>query len=306
MSRRSLFQQPDAAVWARRRSARGGKRERACLDDRWREPRAVGRSAGRARSSAVFGSEIETPTIDGLAQDGLRFNAFHVTALCSPTRACLLTGRNHHAVGMGLFPEIPGAARGYSGRLPNGVWTLAAALRNAGYNTFAVGKWHLIPRGELSASGPFTRSPLGLGFERYYGFLGAEANQWSPTLVADNHAIPAPANVGNGYHLTEDLADQAFTMIRDQQQATPGKPFFLYFATAAPHAPHHVARQVRTVTSTRSTTTVSSRAQPAPPRCTRTRVSCWACGSGRSASSSGSTGRSAGSPVPHAEVQHRR
>ena len=188
-----------------------------------------------------FGSEMETPNVDALAEDGLRFNSYHVTALCSPTRACLLTGRNHHAVGMGLFPEVPGASPGYSGRLPDDVWTLPRALRDSGYSTFAVGKWHITPLGERSAAGPFTRWPLGLGFERYYGFLGAEANQWSPTLVADNHAIPSPANVGDGYHLSEDLAGQAIKMIRDQHQASPERPFFLYFATAAPHAPHHVA-----------------------------------------------------------------
>ena len=126
----------------------------------------------------------------------LRFNAFHVTALCSPTRACLLTGRNHHAVGMGLFPEVPGASAGYSGRLPDDVATLPRALRDAGYSTFAVGKWHLTPLRERSAAGPFTRWPLGLGFERYYGFLGAEANQWSPSLVADNHAIAVSGERG--------------------------------------------------------------------------------------------------------------
>jgi arylsulfatase A-like enzyme len=188
-----------------------------------------------------FGSEMETPHVDALAADGLRFNSYHVTALCSPTRSCLLTGRNHHAVGMGLFPEVPGASPGYSGRLPDGVRTLPGALRDSGYSTFAVGKWHITPLGERSAAGPFTRWPLGLGFEGYYGFLGAEANQWSPTLVADNHPIPAPANVGDGYHLAEDLAEQAMKMVRDQHQASPERPFFLYFAPAAPHAPHHVA-----------------------------------------------------------------
>lgn len=188
-----------------------------------------------------FGSEMQTPSVDGLAGDGLRFNAFHVTSLCSPTRACLLTGRNHHAVGMGMFPDIPRTSPGYSGRLPDDVWTLPRALRDAGYSTFAVGKWHLTPLGERSAAGPFTRWPLGLGFERYYGFLGAETNQWSPSLVADNHPLPSPANVGQGYHLSEDLADQAIKMIRDQHQGSPDRPFFLYFAAAAPHAPHHVA-----------------------------------------------------------------
>ena len=190
-----------------------------------------------------FGAELSTPRIDAIATTGLRFNSFHVTALCSPTRSCLLSGRNHHAVGIGLFPEIPINRPGYSGRLPDDLTTLPGTLRSAGYTTYAVGKWHLTPKWERSAAGPFTRWPLGMGFDRYYGFLGAESNQWSPTLVRDNGVIPAPQNVGDGYHLTEDLADQAVLMIRDHVQAVPQRPFFMYFATAAPHAPHHVGPQ---------------------------------------------------------------
>ena len=190
-----------------------------------------------------FGAELSTPRIDAIATTGLRFNSFHVTALCSPTRSCLLSGRNHHSVGIGLFPEIPINRPGYSGRLPDDLATLPGTLRSAGYTTYAVGKWHLTPKWERSAAGPFARWPLGMGFDRYYGFLGAESNQWSPTLVRDNGVIPAPQNVGDGYHLTEDLADQAVLMIRDHVQAVPQRPFFMYFATAAPHAPHHVGSQ---------------------------------------------------------------
>ncbi|HMF84250.1 MAG TPA: arylsulfatase [Acidimicrobiia bacterium] len=185
-----------------------------------------------------FGSSIATPAIDQLAERGLRYNRFHVTALCSPTRACLLTGRNHHAVGMGFLTDIPTGFPGYNGRIPRSAGTLARILRDAGYNTFAVGKWHLAPRWEQSASGPFQRWPLGLGFERYYGFLAGDTNQWTPELVCDNHFVDAPRGPGDGYHLSEDLADHAIRFVQDQQQATPGKPFFLYFATGATHAPH--------------------------------------------------------------------
>ncbi|HYV60171.1 MAG TPA: arylsulfatase [Acidimicrobiia bacterium] len=185
-----------------------------------------------------FGSSITTPAIDRLAARGLRYNRFHVTALCSPTRACLLTGRNHHAVGMGFLTDIPTGFPGYDGRIPRSAGTMARTLRNAGYNTFAVGKWHLAPRWEQSASGPFERWPLGLGFERYYGFLAGDTNQWTPELVCDNHFVDPPRGPADGYHLTEDLADRAIRYVQDQQQATPGKPFFLYFATGATHAPH--------------------------------------------------------------------
>ena len=190
-----------------------------------------------------FGAPFATPNIDALAADGVRHNAFHVTALCSPSRAALLTGRNHHAVGMGLFPETPTNRPGYSGRIPEGISTLPATLRSAGYTTYAVGKWHLTPRGERSAAGPYQRWPLGMGFDRYYGFLGSEANMWAPNLTVDNHHVASPDGSDGSYHLTEDLADQAIRMITDQQQGDPGRPFFMYFAPAAPHAPHHVAEQ---------------------------------------------------------------
>ena len=185
-----------------------------------------------------FGSDIATPAIDGLAADGLRYNRFHVTSLCSPTRACLLTGRNHHQVGMGFLTDIPVGFPGYDGRIPNTAAALPRLLRDRGYSTFAVGKWHLAPRWEQSASGPFDRWPLGLGFERYYGFLAGDTNQWTPDLVRDNGFVDPPGRPEDGYHLTEDLADTAIRLVRDQQHATPGKPFLLYFATGAMHAPH--------------------------------------------------------------------
>lgn len=189
-----------------------------------------------------FGGDVDTPAIDALAGGGLRFNRFHVTALCSPTRACLLTGRNHHAVGMGFLTDIPIGLPGYNARIPRSAGTLPRLLRDAGYSTFAAGKWHLAPRWEQSASGPFDHWPLGLGFERYYGFLNGDTNQWTPELVRDNGFIDPPRRPEEGYHLTEDLADQAIRMIHDQRQATPGKPFFCYFAPGAMHAPHQAPR----------------------------------------------------------------
>ena len=187
-----------------------------------------------------FGSDIATPHMDRLAGAGLRYNRFHVTALCSPTRASFLTGRNHHAVGMGFLADIPLAYPGYTGRLPRSAVALPRLLRDAGYSTLAVGKWHLTPRFERSAAGPFGQWPLGAGFERYYGFLQGDTNQWAPNLVADNHYVDPPAGPWDGYHLSEDLASTATRFLADQQHAAPGKPFFLYFALGTAHAPHHV------------------------------------------------------------------
>jgi arylsulfatase A-like enzyme len=191
----------------------------------------------------AFGSDIATPHIDRLAAEGLRYNRFHVTALCSPSRASLLTGRNHHAVGMGFLCDMPTGFPGYSARLPKTAAALPRLLRDAGYSTMAVGKWHLTPRLDRTASGPFDTWPSGVGFERYYGFLHGDANHWAPTLVADNHYVDPPKSPEDGYHLSEDLADTALRMVFDQQHATPGKPFFLYFATGVAHAPHHAPRE---------------------------------------------------------------
>jgi arylsulfatase len=191
-----------------------------------------------------FGGGIDTPNIDRLAAEGLRYNRFHVTSVCSSTRACLLTGRNHHAVGMGLTQESVLGFPGYTGRIPKSAATLARTLRDNGWNTMAVGKWHLTARGEYSAAGPFERWPLGLGFEKYYGFLGAETSQWAPELVRDNTHVDPPRSPEEGYHLTEDLVDEALRALQDQRQAAQGaKPFFLYFAPGAAHAPHQVAEE---------------------------------------------------------------
>jgi arylsulfatase len=153
----------------------------------------------------------------------------------------MLTGRNHHAVGFGFLADMPTAYPGYTCRIPKSAAPLPRVLRDAGYNTTAIGKWHLVPRGERSHSGPFDRWPLGYGFERFYGFLQGDTNQWTPNLVADNHYVDPPRGHEDGYHLTEDLADAAIRSVLDQQQSAPGKPFYLSFATGAMHAPHHVA-----------------------------------------------------------------
>ena len=187
-----------------------------------------------------FGSPIRTPNVDCLSSEGIRYNRFHVTSICSSTRAALLTGRNHHAVGVGMTMETPLGYPGYTGRIPSSAATMARVLRDSGYSTLAVGKWHLCPRGEYSASGPMTRWPLGLGFERYYGFLGAETSQWAPELCRDNTFVDPPRSPEDGYHLSEDLVDEAIRMILDQRQATPAKPFFCYLAFGAAHAPHQV------------------------------------------------------------------
>jgi arylsulfatase len=187
-----------------------------------------------------FGGGCEMPALDGLAARGLRYTNFHATALCSPTRACLLSGRNHHSVGIGALVELSMGFPGYHGMAGPDQAFLPAILRDAGYNTFAVGKWHLTPPTEASSAGPYRAWPLGRGFERYYGFMGGDTSQWFPDLVQDNTPIPPPAVPEDGYHLNADLADHAIQMIKDAHVAAPAKPFFLYYATGAGHAPHHV------------------------------------------------------------------
>ncbi|WP_141013020.1 arylsulfatase [Nocardioides sambongensis] len=191
----------------------------------------------------AFGADIKTPTMDRLAAEGLRYNRFHVTALCSPSRASLLTGRNPHAVGMGLLVDMPTGFPGYNARIPRSAASVARVLRDAGWSTMAVGKWHLTPRFDRTAAGPFDSWPLAQGFERFYGFLHGDANQWTPNLVRDNTPIQPPEAPVEGYHLTEDLTDEALRMVRDQNNAAPEKPFFLYFAPGTAHAPHQVPRE---------------------------------------------------------------
>lgn len=184
-----------------------------------------------------YGSDLATPNLDGLAARGLRFTNFHTTAICSPTRACLLTGRNHHRVGMGMLPDLPANFPGYTGRFPPSVPTLARVLRSHGYATFCVGKWHLVPRDQRVA-GPYDMWPTGLGFDRYYGFLNGETNQWTPNLVRDTNHVEPPRSPDAGYHLDADLADNAIAYLRELRLSHPSRPFLLWYASAAPHAPH--------------------------------------------------------------------
>jgi arylsulfatase len=188
-----------------------------------------------------YGSRIETPNMDRLAAGGLRYNNFHTTALCSPTRACLLTGRNHHSVGTGIITEMASGYPGYNSRIPKNAGTIAQILRDNGYGTFAVGKWHNTPAEQTSAAGPYDRWPLGMGFDRFYGFLGGDTNQWNPDLVYDNHRIPQPDRPD--YHLTEDIVDQSIVFVQDLKQIQPEKPFFLWMAFGAGHAPHHAPKE---------------------------------------------------------------
>lgn len=185
-----------------------------------------------------YGSTIETPHVDRLAAGGLRFTNFHTTALCSPTRASLLTGRNHHSVGMRGLSNWNSGFPNCTGSITNRAATLAEVLRAQGYNTFATGKWHLAPMDETSGAGPFDQWPLGRGFDRYYGFLQGETDQFSPELYCDNHPIDPPRTAAEGYHLSEDIVDQSMQMIRDQKSLVPEKPFFLYLCFGATHAPH--------------------------------------------------------------------
>lgn len=195
-------------------------------------------------SSSAFGGPCYTPVAEKLAAAGLKFNRFHTTALCSPTRAALLTGRNHHTVGMGGITELATSAPGYSSMRPDTCATLAETLKLNGYSTAHFGKCHEVPVWETSPMGPFDRWPAGgNGFEYFYGFIGGESNQWYPSLYEGTTPIEPPKTPEEGYHLTEDLADRAINYIRQQKALMPDKPFFVYFAPGATHAPHHVSRE---------------------------------------------------------------
>ncbi|HEY5072013.1 MAG TPA: arylsulfatase [Caulobacteraceae bacterium] len=189
-----------------------------------------------------YGSTIATPNIDAVATGGLRYTSFHTTALCSPTRACLLTGRNHHAVGMRAISNYDTGFPNMRGATPRSAATLAEILRSGGYATFAAGKWHLAPMAECSAAGPFTNWPLQKGFDRYYGFLQGETDQFFPELTCDNHFVDAPGGPRSGYHVSEDLVDRSTGMIRDLVSLVPERSFFLYLAFGAMHSPHQAPR----------------------------------------------------------------
>lgn len=188
-----------------------------------------------------YGSLIETPSLDRLAKHGLQYTNFHTTGMCSPTRACLLTGRNHHSVHIGTVTDIATGFPGYDMMIPKSAAMLPAVLQPMGYNTYAVGKWHLMPPWEMTPLGPFDRWPTGQGFERYYGFPGAETNQYSPELFDGTRYTGPP--VKENYHLAEDLTDRAIQYIRDGRAVNPEKPFLLYLAYGGCHAPHHAPRE---------------------------------------------------------------
>ena len=190
-----------------------------------------------------YGSTIETPNINRLAANGLRFTNFHVTPLCSPTRASLLTGRNHHTVGMRSVTQFDSGFPHMRGAIPRSAATMAEILSEENYATFAIGKWHLCPVDAMGQAGPFDNWPLQRGFDRYYGFLSGETDQFYPELCYDNHLIDPPRRPEEGYHLTEDLVDHATGFLRDHQSVYPGQPFFLYFALGATHAPHQAPQE---------------------------------------------------------------
>ncbi len=190
-----------------------------------------------------YGSPINTPSLDRIAEGGLRFNNMHTTALCSPSRSCIVTGRNHHSNGMACITEFATGYPGYDGVMPFENGMLSEMLLEHGYSTFMVGKWHLTPSNQETAAGPYDRWPLGRGFQRFYGFLGGDTSQWYPDLVYDNHQVEPEKKPEEGYHLSEDLVDKAVSFIGDSKQADPQKPFYLHLCFGATHAPHHVGKE---------------------------------------------------------------
>jgi len=192
-------------------------------------------------ASHTFGGPVNTPVLDNLAETGLRYTRFHTTSLCAPTRAALLSGRNHHTVGMGVIGELATSAPGYSSMRPNTCAPLAEVLKLNGYSTAQFGKCHEVPVWESSPLGPFDSWPAGGGgFEYFYGFIGGETNQYAPSRYEGMTPVEPEKTPEEGYHLTEDLADRAIGWIRQQKTLMPDKPFFVYFAPGATHAPHHV------------------------------------------------------------------
>jgi len=194
-------------------------------------------------ASSAFGGPCKTPVAERLAASGLKFNRFHTTALCAPSRQALLTGRNHHSAGMGAIPEVATSAPGYSSMRPDDCNPLAETLKLNGYSTGQFGKCHEVPVWETSPMGPFDRWPTGSGFEHFYGFIGGETNQYFPALYDGTTAIEPPATPEKGYHFTEDMTDKAISWMRQQKALMPDKPFFMYYAPGATHAPHHVPKE---------------------------------------------------------------
>lgn len=191
-----------------------------------------------------YGSPIRTSAIDRLAAEGLRYSGFHTTAMCSTTRAALLTGRNHHSVGMGCLANFDSGYPGYRGKISREAGTLAEILRENGYRNYFCGKWHVTPMSEVGSTGPFDGWPLGRGFDRYYGFMNAETDHYTPELVLDNSSVPTPGSFETGYHLTTDLADHAIQFIADHIAQRPDLPWLTWVALGACHAPHQAPRSL--------------------------------------------------------------
>ena len=191
-------------------------------------------------AASAFGGPVATPSFERLAAGGLKYTRFHTTALCSPTRSALLTGRNHHSVGMGGITEIATAAPGYNSIWPNTMAPLAKILQLNGYSTAQFGKCHEVPVWETSPMGPFRQWPTGMGFEHFYGFIGGETNQYAPAIYLDTVPVEPDRTPEEGYHFTEDMTDHAIGWVRQQKALMPDKPFFVYYAPGATHAPHHV------------------------------------------------------------------
>ena len=194
--------------------------------------------------SSTFGGEIATPTMDRIAGGGITYNRFHTTAMCSPTRASLLTGRNHHRVGAGQIAELANDWDGYSGVQPKSSAMVAEVLKDYGYHTGAWGKWHNTPAEHTTAAGPFDYWPTGYGFEYFYGFLAGEASQYEPNMVRNTSIVhPNEPKDGRPYHLSEDIADDAILWLQQHKAYAADRPFFMYWASGASHGPHHVAKE---------------------------------------------------------------
>jgi arylsulfatase A-like enzyme len=193
-------------------------------------------------SWSSYGGRVAMPTLDRLAKNGLIYSQWHTTSVCSPTRSCFLTGRNHHQNGFGTIAESACGFPGYNGHIPKENATLATVLRDAGWSTFWIGKNHNVPVDAFDMGASKKSWPLGLGYDRFYGFLGGETNQWYPELIEDNHFVSQPALPEDGYHFSKDIADKAIGFIRDSKQSQPDKPWYLWYCPGANHAPHHAPR----------------------------------------------------------------
>ena len=193
---------------------------------------------------STFGGPIAAPAMTRIAEEGVRYNRFHVTALCSPTRAALLTGRNHHAVGFGSIGELSSGFPGYTAFVPEDSAPFPKVLQMNGYSTAAFGKWHLTPDGQQGAAGPFGRWPNGWGFDYFWGFLGGESGQWDPVITENNKTIGVPQGQdGKKYYFPDDMADKTIGWLHDVRAQDAGKPWFVYFSTGCAHAPHHVPEE---------------------------------------------------------------